>query len=232
MQLGLGVPAWGNKRPRSPYLTTWNTHCICPRLHWLPGAVGGVFWWMGLPSLPGPALEGQKQTSCEVQKETSGQSELAELGRELCPTHPCLSTWCRSRPCSNSTPKSWPMSSTMTVLLNFSLNEPQPGGLGLSSCFFIQPMSACFQPGTHWAQRVYIVGCDPVTSTLRVPLSSPLSHSTAFGGKLIWKAPGPEFFTWLWQLWSCRSSWAGVPLLVTSTRCAKDAAPWTDLAPH
>ena len=167
----------------------------------------------GFPAFQGlPWPTGQKQASCEVQKETSGQSELPELGGEPCPTHPCLSTWCRSRPCGNSTPKSWPMSSTMTVLLNFSLNESQPG--------------------THWAQRVYIVGCDPVTSTLKVPLSSPLSHSTAFGGKLIWKAPGPEFFTWLWQLRSCRPSRAGVPLLVTSTRCAKDVAPWIDLAPH
>lgn len=75
-----------------------------------------------------------------------------------------------------------------------SLDEPQPGGLGISS-HFIQPTSACSQPGTRWAQLVYIVGCDPVTSTLRVPLSSPLSHSTAFSGKLIWKALGPEFFT-------------------------------------
>lgn len=113
-----------------------------------------------------------------------------------------------------------------------SLSEPQSGSLGISSCFFIQPMSACSQPGTRWAQCVYIVGCDPVTSTLRVPLSSPLSHSTAFGGKLIWKALGPEFFTWLWQLWPCRPSRAGVPLLVTSTRYAKDAAPWIDPAPH
>lgn len=125
VQLGLGVPAWGNKRPQSPYLTTWNTCCTCPRLHWLPGAVGGVFWWTGLPTLPGPALAcwaGQKQASCEVQKEPSGQSELPELGGEPCPTHSHLSTWCRSRPCGNLTLKSWPVSSAMSVLLNFRVS--------------------------------------------------------------------------------------------------------------
>lgn len=130
VQLGLGMPAWGNRRPWSPYLTAWNTHCSCPRLHQLPGAVCGAFWWMGLSTPPGPALARQeKQASCEVQKEPSGQSELPELEGEWCPTHPRLSTWCRSRPCGNSTLKSWPMSCIAELQ---SLDEPQPAVLVLA----------------------------------------------------------------------------------------------------